>query len=172
MLWLGAAALALGLASLAARPVRWALLNRSLDARYPDVAWISTHQLADALASDAPPTLLDVRRPAEVAVSRIPGAVAVAPDATVERLRQLGLEGPVVVYCSVGARSARLAQRLDAAGVTDVRNLRGSIFAWANEGRPLERAGGTARTVHPYDAAWGSYLKPGLRADVSGASPE
>ena len=166
MLWAGAAVLALGLASLAARPVRWALLHRSLDARYPDVAWISTHALADALASDAPPTLLDVRQPDEVAVSRIPGAMAVSPDATVEDLRRLGLEGPVVVYCSVGARSARLAERLEAAGVADVRNLRGSVFAWANEGRPLERAGRTARTVHPYDDAWGTYLKPALRADL------
>ena len=175
-LWIGAAALALGLASLAARPVRWALLNRSLDARYPDVAWITTQALADELASDAPPTLLDVRQPDEVAVSRIPGARAVSPHATVASLRQLDLEGRVVVYCAVGARSAELAERLAAAGVTDVRNLRGSIFAWANEGRPLAQAGGpragdAARAVHPYDDAWGTYLKPALRADLDRTSP-
>ena len=171
VLWLslgGAAVLAL--AALAARPVRWALLQRGLEARHPDVAWISTDQLAAELASPTPPTLLDVRQPEEVAVSRIPGAIAVSPDATADEVRQLvedaELAGPVVVYCSVGARSAALAERLEAAGVDSVRNLRGSIFAWANEGRPLEKAGEGARTVHPYDAAWGTYLKPALRADL------
>ncbi|MEO0560142.1 MAG: rhodanese-like domain-containing protein [Bacteroidota bacterium] len=166
-LWIGLGGVALvGLAVLAARPVRWALLQRALEASHPNVAWISTDQLAAELASDTPPTLLDVRQPDEVAISQIPGAIPVSPDATVEELRQLELDGPVVVYCSVGARSGALAERLGAAGVDSVRNLRGSIFAWANEGRPLERAGERAETVHPFDAAWGTYLKPSLRADL------
>ena len=165
-LWLGlSGATLLALAALAARPVRWALLQRGLEARHPTVEWISTDQLAAELASATPPTLLDVRQPEEVAVSRIPGALQVSPGATVEDLRQLDLTGPVVVYCSVGARSGALAERLEAAGVASVRNLRGSIFAWANEGRPLERAGERVDTVHPYDATWGTYLKPSLRAD-------
>ena len=161
------------MAALAARPVRWALLQRGLEARHPDVAWISTDQLAAELASDDPPLVLDVRQPEEVAVSTIPGAIPVHPDATAEDLRQLEpevggsqLEGPVVVYCSVGARSATLAERLKAAGIDSVRNLRGSIFAWANEGRPLERAGERVEKVHPYDTAWGTYLKPSLRAEL------
>jgi rhodanese-related sulfurtransferase len=134
------------------------------------VAWISTDALAAEMVSPTPPTLLDVRQPDEIAVSRIPGAIPVNPDASVDDLRQLDLEGPVVVYCSVGARSATLAERLKAAGIDSVRNLRGSIFAWANEGRPLERAGESVQTVHPYDAAWGTYLRPSLRADL-GSTP-
>jgi len=167
VLWLGlGGAAVLALAALAARPVRWALLQRGLEARHPDVEWISTDDLANELASDTPPTLLDVRQPDEVAVSQIPGARPVDPDASVEDLRQLDLEGPVVVYCSVGARSATLAERLKVAGVDSVRNLRGSIFAWANEDRLLVRGRQPVQKVHPYDAAWGTYLKPALRADL------
>lgn len=166
-LWVGLGGVALvGLAMLAVRPIRWALLQRALEARHPDIAWITTDQLAAELASDTPPTLLDVRQPEEVAVSQIPGAISVAPDASVEDLRQLELAGPVVVYCAVGARSGALAARVEAAGVDSVRNLRGSIFAWANEGRPLERAGERVETVHPYDATWGTYLKPSRRAEL------
>ncbi|GAB5537390.1 MAG: rhodanese-like domain-containing protein [Rubricoccaceae bacterium] len=167
VLWLSLGGIAvLGLAALVLRPVRWVLLQRGLEARHANVAWISTDQLAAELASDSPPTLLDVRQPDEIAVSQIPGAIPVSPEAPMDSLRQLELAGPVVVYCSVGARSATLAERLEAAGIDSVRNLRGSIFAWANEGRPLVRAGEPVETVHPYDAAWGTYLKPSLRADL------
>jgi hypothetical protein len=49
-----------------------------------------------------------------------------------------------------------------------VRNLDGSIFAWANEGRPLERNGQPAQLVHPYDALWGKLLDPARRAPRRG----
>ena len=48
---------------------------------------------------------------------------------------------PIVVYCSVGYRSARVARWLGRQGFTNVRNLDGSLFAWANEGRPMEADG-------------------------------
>lgn len=45
-------------------------------------------------------------------------------------------------------------------------NLEGSIFAWANEGRPLVDDKGLATKVHPYDAKWGELLKPALRSPL------
>ena len=48
-------------------------------------------------------------------------------------------DAPIVTYCSVGYRSGKMAERLQAAGYTNVRNLEGSIFKWANEHRPLVR---------------------------------
>jgi 3-mercaptopyruvate sulfurtransferase SseA len=70
------------------------------------------------------------------------------------------------VYCSVGYRSARIVERLRAAGHSDVRNLRGSIFQWANEGRPVVRGDSTVHKVHPFDATWGRLLNADLRADL------
>jgi 3-mercaptopyruvate sulfurtransferase SseA len=72
----------------------------------------------------------------------------------------------VVTYCSVGVRSAAMADRLREAGYVNVVHMNGSIFQWANEGRPLERDGRPAETVHPYDAEWGRLLDARRRADV------
>lgn len=114
--------------------------------------------------------LLDVREPAEYAVSHLPGARQVAPDADpAELARTLDPARPAVLYCSLGYRSSLLAERLMAAGFTNVANLRGCIFVWAAEGRPLESNGHPARVVHPYSPRF-SFLLPGhLVADVPAA---
>jgi 3-mercaptopyruvate sulfurtransferase SseA len=66
----------------------------------------------------------------------------------------------------VGYRSARVAHWLAGQGYTNVRNLSGSIFQWANEGRPVFRDGRPTTQVHPYDQRWGLLLKSDYRADV------
>ena len=63
----------------------------------------------------------------------------------------------VVVYCSVGYRSSAIAASLQELGVS-VRNLRRSIFGWANQGLPLENAAGVTLFVHPFDETWGRLL--------------
>jgi rhodanese-related sulfurtransferase len=109
--------------------------------------------------------LLDVRTPKEFAVSHLPGAQLIAPDAKPEDvLAKLDRKRPVVVYCSVGYRSSKLAERLQAAGLAQVMNLEGSIFAWANEDRALEKDGQPATQVHPYNKRYGQMLKPERRA--------
>ena len=45
---------------------------------------------------------------------------------------------------------------------TNVRNLDGSIFQWANEGRPLVRGNQRVQDVHPYDENWGRLLDCGV----------
>lgn len=158
---LGAALLAAALA----RPARWWALQRGLDA-VAAVPWISAGALASALASDAPPVLLDVRPPHETALGAIPGASQTDPDADADALADALRGRDVVVYCSVGVRSGRMGRRLAARGVA-VRNLRGAVFGWANAGRPLVTASGApTRTVHPYSARWGLYLRPSARAAV------
>ena len=114
--------------------------------------------------------LLDARGPDEYAVSHLPGARRVDPDADAaalgSALADVDRRRPVVVYCSVGARSAAVARRLRKAGFERVENLRGSIFRWANEGRPVVRDGEVVGEVHPFDAVWGRLLDPEHRADV------
>ena len=50
-------------------------------------------------------------------------------------------------------------------GYTEVYNLEGSIFAWANEGRPVYRGKERVQVVHPYDKIWGRLLKKSLRKE-------
>ena len=79
--------------------------------------------------------LLDVRTEREWAEARIPGAVHVPMDQLTERLHEVG--DRVVCVCAVGARSARVAQFLSAQGYEAV-NLDGGIYAWADDGLPVE----------------------------------
>jgi rhodanese-related sulfurtransferase len=81
-------------------------------------------------------TLVDVRTEDEWAMGRIAGSVHIPMDQLVDRLDELGDQ--VVCVCAVGARSARVAQYLNAQGREAV-NLDGGIYAWAEAGLPLQR---------------------------------
>ena len=49
-----------------------------------------------------------------------------------------------------------------------VYNLEGSLFKWANEGRPMVDSNGQPVTkVHPYNAVFGKFLNKELRASPS-----
>ena len=133
---------------------------------FPDVPQMTTEQLADKLAGHEPILLLDARTAAEFRTSHLQGAVrATTVGTALGAIKADGRPLTVVVYCSVGLRSSRLASRLLARGVEGVFNLEGSVFRWANEGRPLVRGTETATTVHPYDDEWGALLKESVRAD-------
>jgi rhodanese-related sulfurtransferase len=156
-------------ALLGIRSIDWFLLKKSLKHRFPKVEWISTQEVADWLGSkDRPaPLLLDVRTQKEWNVSHLPGARRVDPSASVETVAAgLAKDTPIVTYCAVGYRSGDLATRLRAAGFTNVRNLEGSIFEWANEHRPLVRDDQPVKIVHPYNALWGRLLADDVRAPL------
>lgn len=144
----------------------WQLVNRMITSDFPNVHHISTDSLAAWLAdsSRSAPLLLDVRKPEEYAVSHLPGAVRVDPETTdFSFLDSVDHAAPIVAYCSVGYRSSGLAEQLQKAGFTNVLNLQGSIFQWANEGRPVYRQEKKVQQVHPYDKIWGRLLNKELR---------
>ena len=132
---------------------------------FPQVATISTEELAQWLADPHrdPPQLLDVREKEEYSVSHLPGALRVDPEADAAVLAAtLDPNRPVILYCSVGYRSSALALRLSTAMRQAPRNLAGSIFKWANEGRPLVNTSGQTQTVHTYNNHFGNMVKPNL----------
>ena len=138
--------------------------------QFPSVRQLSTTELAawSGQTNRPPPVLLDARTPAEFAVSHLPGARRVDPKSPpAELLNHVATNQSIVVYCSVGYRSSRLAERLQQAGCTNVFNLDGSIFQWANEGRPLERDGRPVNEVHPYKKTFGQLLRPEHRAKAT-----
>src|SRR5438045_2514235 len=156
-------------AALGLRSVDWFLLKTSLRHKFTKVEWISTSELADWLANKhrPAPVLLDVRTPEEWSVSHLLGARRVEPNASAEvASRALPKDTPIVTYCAVGYRSGEMADRLRAAGFTNVRNLEGSIFQWANEHRPLVREQERVSQVHPYSTFWGRLLNDDVRAPL------
>lgn len=146
--------------------IQWSAAEKMIDARFTDVRHISTDSLQALLAdSTRQVLLLDTRETDEYRVSHLAGAVHVDPKETAfDFLATADRDIPIVTYCSIGYRSSAVAERLTAAGFTNVTNLRGSIFRWANEGRPVVRDGEPVRDVHPFDRVWSQLLQPELRA--------
>ena len=143
---------------------RWHNTLAEIRETFPDVPHLTTQQLANKLDRGEPILLLDARAAEEFQVSHIDGAVRATTVRTALNAIQADSRQPtVVVYCSVGYRSSRLVSRLKARGVENVFNLEGSLFQWANEGRPLARGDQPATRVHPYDDEWGELLKESVR---------
>lgn len=137
--------------------------------RFPEVRQLQPAELAEWLndTNRQPPLILDVREAKEFKVSHLADAQNVDPDSKPSDLEaKTATNRPVVVYCSVGYRSSALAQRLIKSGYTNVYNLEGSIFQWANEGHEVVNEKQEAvKKVHPYNKRWGVLLKPELRAE-------
>lgn len=150
-----------------AQDVRWALVNWKVRHDFPDIRRTTSAEVANWIADKkrTPPVLIDVRTQGEYEVSHLPGGRRVQPGSNADAV-SVGKEEPIVTYCSVGYRSAAFAKKLKDAGYTDVQNMTGSIFEWANEGRPIECDGQRVNKVHPYNSTWGKLLKPELRADI------
>ena len=115
---------------------------------FPDIEHISPRTLSYLRVSGVALLVVDVRSEEEFQVSHLRDAINLE---SVEEI-ETELEGRptppemIVVYGSIGKRSAELAEELREAGHPEVRNLAGSIFQWANEGRPLVDAEGNAAT--------------------------
>ena len=143
-------------------------LRAEIDAQHSGVDWVDTATLATWMAGDErrPLVLLDVRERDEYAVSHLRGARRVAPSATDMAALSIPRNATIIVYCSVGYRSAAMAQRLESAGYDRVFNLLGGIFQWANEGRPVYSGDRRVNLVHPYDREWGQMLDERYRSPL------
>ena len=137
-----------------------------LRTQYPKVAMINATQLHTQFQSaQSPALLLDTRDAAEYKVSHIADARhAATPEAALVALDGHPKDAFIVVYCSLGYRSAEVARALTARGYTNVHNLEGSLFEWVEVDYPVYRGGRQVREVHPYNFWWGRYLRADYHA--------
>lgn len=151
----------------ASRRWRLQLVEHGIALAYADVQTVSPAQLVQRRAQDPGLLVLDTRSRAEYGLSHLEGARHVDPEHP--NLTVLGAEhdAAIVVYCSVGVRSAELARLLHQAGYRRVWNLEGGIFAWANAGYPVYAQERKVSRVHPFSWAWGTLLAPPLRAELA-----
>lgn len=100
------------------------------------------HEAAE-LMEETGTVVLDVRTEAEWDRGHLPGAVRIGVDRLPEVIAAgefpARADQPIVVYCTVGSRSARAARLLASRGFTDVYDLHGGIRAWSMSGLPVER---------------------------------
>ena len=149
------------------KSVALSVVERQVRHAFPEIGHMSPAELA-ALLQRAPEqvVLLDVRTRDEVSASRLPGAIAAAPETqtTYEIAHLAGtLEGKIVVaYCAIGMRSARLLARIGPSlrekGVRELHNLEGGLFRWRNEGRSLVDGRGSTRAIQAYNVLWRRFL--------------
>lgn len=106
--------------------------------------------------------VLDAREKVEYQVSHLENALWVGHDTfnltTVEKLDKTK---PVLIYCTVGARSEKIGKLLQQEGFSRVYNLYGGIVHWVNEGRPIFANGKPTLQVHTYSKPWGIWLTKG-----------
>jgi rhodanese-related sulfurtransferase len=105
--------------------------------------------------------LLDAREPEEYKVSHMQRAIHVGyNDFNMDAVKAVAKESAIVVYCSVGYRSEKVAEKLKAAGYNNVSNLYGGIFEWKNQQHDVvDEQGAVTEKVHAYSKLWGIWLK-------------
>lgn len=108
---------------------------------------------------------LDAREEAEFVVSKIPNAYFVGFDKfSIEKAKKIIVKNniPLIVYCSVGVRSEKIAEQLKNAGFTNVYNLWGGIIDWKNNNRTITNSSNQpTNLVHTYSKNWSRFLKNG-----------
>ncbi len=123
------------------------------------VPTVTTDQLFEQKSEDL--IILDAREMEEYYVSHIPEAQWVGfDDADYTVLENIDKDTEIVVYCSIGYRSEKVAEHIQSLGFSNVKNLYGSIFEWANDDYPLVNGkGDRVYEVHTYNKKWGKWME-------------
>ena len=102
--------------------------------------------------------ILDVREQAEYEVSHLSGAKRFTPEV----LKSIEPDTEILVYCTVGVRSASLAKELKNQGFSNVHNIDLGIVNWKNQGfEVVDDKEQTTEKVHVYKGIFGHWLKKG-----------
>ena len=93
---------------------------------------------------------VDTRKPAEMSVSMLPGAItekAFLKDPEKFKDKQ------IVAYCTISYRSGKFAQEMAKKGI-QILNLRGGLLAWVLEGGKVYDANGETKRINVYGEEW------------------
>jgi hydroxyacylglutathione hydrolase len=91
---------------------------------------VSPAMLAEELASQNPPLVIDVRTPSEWSAMHINGSINLPLTHLKERIAEVPRDRKVAVHCTGGYRSSIAASLLKQHGITNLVELAGGIAAW------------------------------------------
>ena len=112
---------------------------------------------AREILSEKKPFVIDARTPDEFNVSHLEGSVRF--DESV--IPQLSKDQPILIYCTLGVRSNRVAKQLSDMGYK-VYDMKDGILGWANEQLPLvDNSNAPTEKVHTYNQSISTLLKNG-----------
>jgi rhodanese-related sulfurtransferase len=85
--------------------------------------------------------ILDVRTPEEYAAGHVPGAINIPYTHLPARISEVAdaADKDIVVYCTVGVRAEKGAERLRENGFTRLLHLDGDMKAWEEKKQPLAK---------------------------------
>lgn len=108
-------------------------------------------QEAMALANQGQVVFVDVRKPPEIKIAKLPGAISQL-EFLDDPSRYTGKT--IVGYCTISFRSGQLAKELARQGIAMI-NLRGGILAWAHAGgKVYNHNGEETHRLHVYSKRW------------------
>ncbi|NND83142.1 MAG: rhodanese-like domain-containing protein [Gammaproteobacteria bacterium] len=104
------------------------------------VTRISAADVAQRIASNTAPIILDVRSAEEYDAGHIPGAVHIPHTELAERFIEIGADrsDEIVVHCQSGRRAGIAEAVLLENGFSNVRDLDGHWKEWSAQGLPIE----------------------------------
>lgn len=132
-----------------------ALLSGIYDSEFPTLQPAQISNLKDY-------QVLDTREKEEFEISHLQNAKWVGYETfELSHIQNLDKSKPVLVYCTVGARSQDIGKKLVDAGFKQVYNLYGGIIHWSNEKKPVFKDNLTTKKVHTYNRLWSVWLNNG-----------
>lgn len=119
----------------------------------------------DDIDLDSNIIFVDARELKEFEVSHLKNAIHVGFDQLdLSPLNLVAKNAKIVVYCSIGYRSEKVAEKLIKKGFKDVSNLYGGIFEWKNEGKTVvDQKNDPTEEVHAFSKIWGIWLNKGKK---------
>jgi adenylyltransferase/sulfurtransferase len=99
---------------------------------------ISVTELEERLDRGDELSLVDVREPQEREIADLPevGQLRIPLGQLLNRVSELELDIPVILYCRSGSRSGWATQELRALGFENIWNLKGGLLAWKDDVDP------------------------------------
>lgn len=123
----------------------------------------ATEWNVDQLKNDTNVIIIDVREKAEYDISHISHAMNFPfKKFKTEQISHISKDKKLVIYCSVGYRSEKIAEKLIKNGYTHIYNLYGGIFEWVNRGYVVkDKNQNSTKKIHVYSRSWGIWLEKG-----------
>jgi phage shock protein E len=91
------------------------------------------------LAKNKRVVLLDVRTPEEFRQAHLRGALLIPLADLQKRVQEIPRDRPLLIYCSVGARSGTAAAILASKGYREIYHMSDGLIGWYKRGFPIER---------------------------------
>jgi hydroxyacylglutathione hydrolase len=110
-------------------------------AERPDLVWpterVTAPMVAEELAGNHAPLLLDVRNPREWSTKHIAGSMNIPLNHLQERIAEVPRDRRIAVHCAGGYRSSVAASILHQYGITNLIEMAGGLAAWEASKLPV-----------------------------------